>query len=383
MLNKKAIAAFAAGATLLAGMAFAAPVVATAPAFAETHAAAPKTHAKDVQKKIDEVNKKIEAAKKDIEAKEAAAKAAFTDKAKKAVDKDGKLIDTDNYERAQGGTITKKNGAQGDDAVVAANNYLEKLTDVFDAKQKKDALVLEKAALEEQLNNTVEAKVAADKKALDESAKKLAELKKKVDAAFPQYAKDTNAQKKAAQDLKSVNADFTAFKTKTPDDQKSSKEYKSELKRFKTLVKNATAAEAKAANALTKSTAAFNKAKGDYNAELDDKYTPAYNDLKENDAVAAADYAAPSFLALDMEVTYNTDYFDESAPSEKGKGGHKNDHKQNKQNSKDKGKNGVHINTKGRKGKKQLGKTGVGVAFAALAAAMLAGMGAAVRKIRH
>ena len=46
-------------------------------------------------------------------------------------------------------------------------------------------------------------------------------------------------------------------------------------------------------------------------------------------------------------------------------------------------KNNVHINTKGRKGKKQLSKTGVGVAFAALAAAMLAGMGAAVRKIRH
>ena len=46
-------------------------------------------------------------------------------------------------------------------------------------------------------------------------------------------------------------------------------------------------------------------------------------------------------------------------------------------------KNNVHINTKGHKGKKQLSKTGVGVAFAALAAAMLAGMGAAVRKIRH
>ena len=57
--------------------------------------------------------------------------------------------------------------------------------------------------------------------------------------------------------------------------------------------------------------------------------------------------------------------------------------KPDKKNSKDKGKHNVHINTKGRKGKKQLGKTGVGVAFAALAAALLAGMGAAVRKIRH
>ena len=377
MLNKKAIAAFAAGATLLAGMAFAAPVVATVPAFAETAAT---THAKDVQKKIDEVNKKIEEAKKDIEAKEAAAKAAFTDEAKKAVDKDGKLIDTNNYERAQGGTITKKDGAQGKDEVVkAANNYLEKLTDVFDAKQKKDALVLEKAALEEQLNNTVEAKVAEAKKALDESAKKLTELKKKVDAAFPQYAKDTNAKKKAEQALTCANADLTAFDAKTPADQKTSKEYKAEYKRLTSLVKDAKAAVTKATNALTKSEDAFNKATKAYNAELNDKYTPAYNKLEANDKVAAADYAAPSFLALDTEVTYNTNYFDESAPSEKGKGGHK----QNKQNSKDKGKHGVHINTKGRKGKKQLGKTGVGVAFAALAAALLAGMGAAVRKIRH
>ena len=57
--------------------------------------------------------------------------------------------------------------------------------------------------------------------------------------------------------------------------------------------------------------------------------------------------------------------------------------KPDKKNSKDKGKHNVHINTKGHKGKKQLSKTGVGVAFAALAAALLAGMGAAVRKIRH
>ena len=66
------------------------------------------------------------------------------------------------------------------------------------------------------------------------------------------------------------------------------------------------------------------------------------------------------------------------------KPGKQNPQKPNKPNKPGKpGKHNVHINTKGRKGKKQLSKTGVGVAFAALAAAMLAGMGAAVRKIRH
>ncbi|PNP89545.1 hypothetical protein HXT27_03340 [Gardnerella sp. DNF00502] len=72
-----------------------------------------------------------------------------------------------------------------------------------------------------------------------------------------------------------------------------------------------------------------------------------------------------------------------TAKPDKKKPGKQNPQEKNKQNSKDKGKHNVHINTKGRKGKKQLSKTGVGVAFAALAAALLAGMGAAVRKIRH
>ncbi|KXI15593.1 hypothetical protein HMPREF3230_01327 [Gardnerella vaginalis] len=69
------------------------------------------------------------------------------------------------------------------------------------------------------------------------------------------------------------------------------------------------------------------------------------------------------------------------------KPGKQNPQKPNKPNKPNKpgkpGKHNVQINTKGRKGKKQLSKTGVGVAFAALAAALLAGMGAAVRKIRH
>ena len=69
------------------------------------------------------------------------------------------------------------------------------------------------------------------------------------------------------------------------------------------------------------------------------------------------------------------------------KPGKQNPQKPNKPNKPNKpgkpGKHNVHINTKGHKGKKQLSKTGVGVAFAALAAALLAGMGAAVRKIRH
>ena len=89
MLNKKAIAAFAAGATLLSGLAFAAP------AFAKDEAKAPKTEQKaDNKAAIAALESKIESAKKAKEAAEQEVK-----DAKKALDKAG-LGDLDDKEQA-------------------------------------------------------------------------------------------------------------------------------------------------------------------------------------------------------------------------------------------------------------------------------------------
>ena len=67
MLNKKAIAAFAAGATLLSGMALAAPAFVSAPAFAETQKSA-KAHLKDLEKTMNDTKGKYESKKAEYDA---------------------------------------------------------------------------------------------------------------------------------------------------------------------------------------------------------------------------------------------------------------------------------------------------------------------------
>ena len=364
MLNKKAIAAFAAGATLLAGMAFAAPVVATAPAFAEE--AKEYTNA-DFEKEL----AKAEAA---ATAAETARKDAYKGDVATALKEDGtakdgyevkaaekKVVKTQDQSEVQGGyayveLVAKKAAADAELTKVQAKAVTTKEYKEQRAKEAKEAA----------------------KKAFADAEKKLGEKRTALNKAWDKYAPFKKTVEEAKKAKKAADRALEDYQDNASEDFKKTTAY---AKRVKELTKAQSVAEAQLEKANAKSTAveaAFTKALNEYNAFVDGDYATAYNGLGD-DADVLKD---PKFLKLDAD-DFKLGLASSQVTPSGHKNDHKNDHKQNKQNSKDKGKHGVHINTKGRKGKKQLGKTGVGVAFAALAAALLAGMGAAVRKIRH
>ncbi len=286
MLNKKAIAAFAAGATLLAGFAMSAPAFAE-PSTTGSYADAASIHS--AEKEVDEAH----------------------------------------------ATVIKDR-----EAVHTAQNDL--------AKEQRALAPLKRAA---------------------EKAKKDNEKAKK---AF-------EAAKKALED---AEAKFcTDYQTKNPD--KTLNDAKTEFKKqpeYTKLNKAVTDAETVYGKDETSGT---QKALKEANEKVDaqqkviDKKQDAVDDANDTLKGAEADLAAAEAYLRRLKGEP-----DPVKPGKPGKPGQPNKPgKPGKPGQPNKG--GVHINTKGHKGKKQLSKTGVGVAFAALAAAMLAGMGAAVRKIRH
>ena len=140
MFNKKAIAALAAGATLVSGLAFAAPAMAQDPDFspllvqdvnAAKVEAAKKALEKD-QKTLDDAKKALEKVQKELkvlEAEEAAKKTALDN-----ADEAGKAAAKTAYEQAQAATKAKKEAvtkAQND--VTNAQNKVDSDNDVINA----------------------------------------------------------------------------------------------------------------------------------------------------------------------------------------------------------------------------------------------------------
>ncbi|WP_297643281.1 hypothetical protein [uncultured Gardnerella sp.] len=368
MLNKKAIAAFAAGATLLAGMAFAAPVVATAPAFANE----PKEYTEaDFQKELTEAQGKVATA-------EATRKADYTDTVAVALKEDGTAKDGYEVKEAEKKVVKKADNTE----VAGGYKYVEAVAAKKAAEENLQKVQLKyfttKEYKEEQEKKAKEAK----KKAFADAEKKLGEKRTALNKAWDKYAPFKKTVEEAKKAKKAADRALEDYQDNASEDFQKTTAY---AKRLKELQKAQRVAEAQLNKANAKSTAveaAFTKALEEYNSFVDGEYKTAYEGLGD-DADVLKD---PKFLKLDADdfkLGLASSQVTPSGHKSDHKNDHKNDHKQNKQNSKDKGKHGVHINTKGRKGKKQLGKTGVGVAFAALAAALLAGMGAAVRKIRH
>ncbi len=333
MLNKKAIAAFAAGATLLSGMAFAAPAFVSAPAFADQTQAKKRTlddinnEIKDAQKVLDDANAKVEEAKKTAADSDAAKSAAFTADAQKAVKEDGTIADPTNY-KLDGGKVVKQ--AQGTDEVVAAaNKYLDakKKADEDDTAAKnaptkyKVAEALAKLnSLQEELKTRPETVSSGAKAEAAKIKGELPALKAKVDAAFPAYAAAYNAQDKADEDLKAANKAKTLFEDKASDEQKVTKAYKNELKKYELEVAKAKNAKAAAARKLNATMTVFDAAMKAYNDKLA-KYAEQYAKLTDADKVGVD---TVEDLRLDMAVTYNPKFSTgagESGSGSEGEGG--------------------------------------------------------------
>ena len=335
MLNKKAIAAFAAGATLLSGMALAAPAFVSAPAFAAGDAAKARTlddvnnDLKDAKQKLADANKAVEDAKAKSNKSTADKDAAFTDDAKKAVKEDGSAVDASKYTVNNGvvAAAAGNNDADKDKVVAAAKKYLDakKTADadaaaVATAEGKVTPLLAEVNKYEEELKNRPETVSSGAKAEAAKIKGELPALKAKVDAAFPAYAAAYNASDKAGDAVKAANNAKTIFVAKTPEDQQGTKAYKNELKKYDLEIAKAKNAQAAATRKLNATSAVFNAAVKAYNDKLAE-YGKQYAKLTDADKVGVDTVAD---LALDMNVTYNPEYSagaGESGSGSEGQGG--------------------------------------------------------------
>ena len=443
MMNKKAIAAFAAGATLLAGFAMATP------AFAET---APKQE-----------TCKVDAAKLDAAKVKAAQKLAAELTAKAALDEANAKVDTANTQLAKVKGLKKTL----DDATTEYNKTTA--GDTKDNYSKKDKDKLEKAkndandaytkglrgaetALGKTANDfadvdavktelrTLQGKAAdakdaydqavADRKAADAEVEKLSCTPAKpqdpqntpvnppAQTADPSksaasaelmrtqvvFAEADAANKDAQAKYVKAKADFEAAKTQMAalDAQVKSAADREEALRvagktdtdaYKAAVIDLKAAQAKAnaynkhefADALKNYQEKSNKAllaATAYNTALVN-YRAAYNKAVEVEASAVKGFADPNTLN-----PVSTDF--PAAPAVAKAEAKKVEAKAEAKTQAAAGKSAAakgELATKGGKGHgksgEKLGNAGVGVALTALAASMLAGMGAAVRKMRH
>ena len=402
MMNKKAIAAFAAGATLLAGFAMATP------AFA---ADAPKKQT--AQEKLDATRKEINeltAKLQDLKTNEKTGLEALKTAEKTAKDAittqllNGKqlndLVSGSDNEKF---TLKKVEGVSTD-LISAVNTYIEKHNDVVERNT-------EIAKVQDQLskdNGSVLGLLdAVDKEAKDKEAKKEAK-----DGAADQAIVDLTAAKLALKkaDAKKSKAlkDYRDKKTVYESAKRKFKAAEEALNSANNAVELYNAAGKNDSAELKRLNDAVNRAKAKRDAAqdtLDDAYADYFKALTDSEQAAAAyntaldtynkDYDAAVSAGADVsafvDMTHadhaDTDLNAEPAPSPEA---------QKKAEAKA-GKNGAQAGANGSAGaktevenKKDKDKrgnthtgTGVGVTLTALAATMLAGMGAAVRKARH
>ena len=272
MLNKKAIAAFAAGATLLSGMALAAPAFVSAPAFA-VDSNAPKS----IEDQIKDAQKAKDDAKADLDKKNGALKEAKDKKlpeagiVKDAAGKDAAAALTADaaahytFTAATADAPAKVEVKAGDndskaDVAATATAYLN-------ASFEKDKAVKEAqtavAAAETVYNNAVTKLqgltdgVSDAKKALEDTKKAVDEAKKAVDKAFPAYVKAFNDYKAALKAEKKAQRAVSDLDDSTPDDQKQTNAYQLKLRALNKALNKAKAATKKAQTAMSKASEAF------------------------------------------------------------------------------------------------------------------------------
>ncbi|BAQ32872.1 hypothetical protein [Gardnerella vaginalis] len=404
MMNKKAIAAFAAGATLLAGFAMATPAFA-ADGGANTQSQEVKKSKADLKKELDTARANYEAAvAAEKAADEAATKAAAalqTVGAKPADANDGSVkIEEDNGHLK----VTTTDAAKVKEKE-AAEKYVNAYNADVDAKAAKTAAEQDKnvkatayLAAEQAYAKAPEPKAApSDDQKKAEAVEAVKTAKLHLDDAFAAYTKDyaeyekakaTLAGKVAAQEaaqkaLKAAQDALEAYKVSAKNDSALAQRLTDAVARAQAKVDFAVAETAKATKDYDEAKAKAVASTAKYNAALT-KYKAAYNDavrLGVNPAVLPAvvtsDPLAPNF----EDVPGAAKAMNDAASGKLGKAAQQEAGKAAAGKAAAKGE----LAAKGGHGKsgEKLGNAGVGVALTALAASMLAGMGAAVRKMRH
>ena len=410
MMNKKAIAAFAAGATLLAGFAMATPAFA-----AESKAPeAPKKEAekeltglekaqaavKTAQAALDKAN--TDKAAKDKAAKDAetawtAAVAAFKTTPVKGVEKKTeKGVDV----------YVEKNEALTKEERQAAADFLAKQTAVkttADAATKADEAVktadANLKAAQTALANYTEPTKPADpseaklKGAVVETSAAFDEANGKLEKAYAKYDAAYAEVKAAQAKLDEANAALASFKTAHDEYTKADMV---ELAQLEKAVR-----DAKEDLDVTKPFSkinAYNKVKGEFKKAFDaakkawSAYKGAFKAAQAKNAELVAGFALPDDLEP-LAANYQPGVAHVTPgsvkPGQAGKPGAAKPGQAGKAGQA--GANGAAAGSKteveNKKDKDKRGNThtgtGVGVTLTALAATMLAGMGAAVRKARH
>lgn len=395
MLNKKAIAAFAAGATLLSGFAFAAPAMA--------EVTVPDTC--PAEKPLKSANAAVTAqAKKDWED---AKKLVPADPGTKPVA--GTDVDSTMYEPFGTAGKLKMKDVQVTAAnrvkylatvafVNATNQYVADLAAYTPKHNEAERLHnVYLRALE--FENTCSTPDPDPKDVAIDNVQEAAKTLQHADNAFAKAKKAYYAAKaaflKAQAELNARTAAYNAATTA--------------LENFRASGVNDSAKEQRLADAvdrtaahLARATEAYGKAEADYNKTYADAlaakdvYNDALKAYKEayNAAVAAGVNPAllpPVKTADPLDVSFNPvpgakeNYADAvsgkfgpavQAAAQKGKDTKASAQKNNKNNAADA--NGASASAAA-----QLPKSGAAVAMAAVAASVLAGMGAALRKIRH
>ena len=429
-MNKKAIAAFAAGATLLAGFAMATPAMADADTDAKiadlkTSIALLETKMKnnnlkpseDVLNNYDQAKAKFEETDKALTAAYAAYDAGFKAYKAKQGNEKKSTDDFDKDTEKAYGADSKQSGDDLSKALEAAKTAYNTANTAFDEAKGKLAAynsgytqdVANLKALKEELAKLVGGKTTTSQPTKPGEAKhvhvKAADKAKAVEAvktaklhlddAFAAYTKDyaeyekakaTLAGKVAAQEaaekaLKAAQDALEAYKVSAKNDSALAQRLADAVDRAQAKVVFAVAETAKAnkdyAEAKAKavaSTAKYNAALAEYKACYNDAVTFGV-EASKLPPVVTSDPLAPNF----EDVPGATKAMNDAASGKLGKAAQQAAAK--KADAKGelaaKGANGH-----GKSGEK-LGNAGVGVALTALAASMLAGMGAAVRKMRH
>ena len=421
MMNKKAIAAFAAGATLLAGFAMATP------AFAADGGA--NTQSQEVKKSKADLKKELDTARANYEAAVAAEKAAD-----EAATKAAAALQTVGAKPADAndGSVKIENGDNGhlkvtttDDAKAkekeAAEKYVKAYNADADAKVAKTAAEQDKTvkataylAAEQAYANAPEPKPApSEDDQKDNAIARVRYAKADLDTkrvkkskTYAEYLKKKSALKAAMDEqtrcqkaLDEANDAMTDFKTSGKDDSAAKERLQKRINRAKSLL---SAAGLK----VTKAQGEYDDAKAKAEAAKDAWKLAAkeYEDAFEDAKALGVDPATLPLVST-AEDPLENDFSDVPGvlkvveEAKAGKFGPEAQQAAQKAEAGKKapaaaaGKAGAaaakgELATKGGNGHggkagEKLGNAGVGVALTALAASMLAGMGAAVRKMRH
>ncbi|MFU0530198.1 hypothetical protein ACMZ7I_06550 [Gardnerella vaginalis] len=432
MMNKKAVAAFAAGATLLAGFAMATPAMADADTDAKiadlkTSIALLEAKMKnnnlkpseEVLNKYDQAKTKFEETDKALTAAYGAYGAGFKAYKAKEVNKDKTTDDFDKDTDKAYGADSKQSGKDLSEALEAAKTAYNTAKDAFDEAKGKVAAynsgytkdVADLKALKEELAKLVGGKTTTSQPTKPGEAKhvhvKAADKAKAVEAvktaklhlddAFAAYTKDyaeyekakaTLAGKVAAQEaaekaLKAAQDALEAYNVSAKNDSALAQRLADAVDRAQAKVVFAVAETAKANKDYVEAKAKAVASTAKYNAALAE-YKACYNDAvtfgveaSQLPPVVTSDPLAPNF----EDVPGATKAMNDAASGKLGKAAQQAAAKNAPAAAKGE------LAAKGAKGHgksgEKLGNAGVGVALTALAASMLAGMGAAVRKMRH